>query len=101
MGELLCEVEANLIRKRCSKIVRFTEGDFDIYQMPASSWNRGIIEWIPCIELIRRTRPVSVPRGGTVRTGSARDRAFVPAAAVEPRGPHLRRSCTPAPGFRA
>jgi len=52
MGELLCEMEANLVRKRCSKIVRFTERDFDIYQMPASSRNRRIIEWIPCIEPI-------------------------------------------------
>jgi hypothetical protein len=63
MGELLCEVEANLVKKRCSKIVRFTERGFDIYQMPASSRNRGISEWIPCIEPIKANETGRYPAG--------------------------------------
>jgi len=54
MGELLCEVgKATPSESHTLKIVRYSERDFDIYQMPASSWNRGIIEWIHCIEPIK------------------------------------------------
>jgi hypothetical protein len=64
MEELLCEAQTSS-ESGALKIVRYPERDLDIYQMPASSRNRGIIEWIPCIEPIKANEAAHRPRWRT------------------------------------